>query len=225
MSLIRTQTIPCPNCGTANQVEVFYSINADRRSDLRAAVVDRTLQQVSCTNCAAVFRVDPDLNYLDLARGQWIAVHPLSSQPHWQIVLPTDLETFDEAYGTQAAAGAQEIGQELAVRVTFGWAGFREKLIAAEAGLDDQELELLKMAILREEENPLLARNAELRLVDVADGQLVMCWLDAQADTVKETLLVPMRAYETIAADSIGWAALRAEIRANAYVDMNRLLT
>jgi hypothetical protein len=42
---------------------------------------------------------------------------------------------------------------------------------------------------------------------------------------VLETLVVPMKAYDTIAADSEGWAPLRAEIDANPYVDMNRLIS
>jgi endogenous inhibitor of DNA gyrase (YacG/DUF329 family) len=172
MSLFRPEIVPCPNCGAPNKTDSFYSINADRRPDLRDAVLDRTLQKATCPNCQAEFRVDPDFNYLDSMRGQWIAVHPLRNQQFWADILPPDQAAFDRSYGPEASEGAQAIGDELTVRITFGWAAFREKLVAAQAGLDDRELELLKIAILREEASPRMERTSELRLVDVVDGDL-----------------------------------------------------
>lgn len=224
MSLFRTQTITCPSCGTSKSADIFYSVNADRRPDLRAAILDRNFQVETCGNCGATFRIDPDFNYLDSGRGQWISVHPLANLGQWEELLPSDQATFEKSYGPDASDGGREIGRSLAVRVTFGWAAFREKLVALDAGLDDRELELLKIAILRRMDDAPLSQTVELRLVDVVDGDLVLCWLDAAADSVVETLVTPMRAYETIAADGEGWATLRQEVGANPFVDMQRLM-
>jgi hypothetical protein len=224
MSLFHAQTIACPACGTAKTADVFYSVNADRRPDLREAVIDRSFQAQLCDSCGAAFRIDPEFNYLDLARGQWIAVHPVGSLGQWEEIQAADHATFDKSYGPGASAGAREIGAGLQVRITFGWAAFREKLVAAEAGLDDVELELLKVAILRTQAKAPLSQAVELRLVDVVDGQLVLCWLDTAADTVVETMLVPAAAYDAIAADAEGWAALRREMAEGPFVDMQRLM-
>ena len=225
MSLFNTETVTCPACGTQKSADVFYSINADRRPDLRAAVIARTFQVETCGKCAEEFRIDPEFNYLDTDRGQWIAVHPLTAAGHWETIVAENQAAFDKSYGPGASEGGRDIGAGLTVRVVFGWAAFREKLATAEAGLDDVELELLKIAILRRQDNAPLSDTVELRLVDAAAGDLILCWLDAVADEVVETMLVPKKAYDDIAADGTGWAALRADLVANAYVDMQRLMT
>ena len=224
MSMLETQNIACPSCGSLNKVEVFHSINADRRPDLRDAALARNLQQQTCSHCQMQFRIDPEFNYLDMGRGQWLAVHPLETLGNWQAVVAADSAVFDKSYGAGAPASAREIGESLRVRVAFGWAAFREKLVTAEAGLDDVELELLKMAILRSQDDMPLSDSVELRLVDVVDGQLVLCWLEAAQDEVVQTMLVPMQAYEEIAADTGGWAALRQSISEGPYVDMQRMM-
>jgi hypothetical protein len=66
MSLLQTQTIACPARGTRREADVFYSINADRRPDLRAGAIDGSCQRPVCECCLAAFRVDPDFNYLDM---------------------------------------------------------------------------------------------------------------------------------------------------------------
>ena len=224
MSLLETQNIACPSCASMNKVDVFHSINADRRPDLRDAALARSLQQQTCPHCQTQFRIDPEFNYLDMGRGQWLAVHPLENLGNWEAVVAADSAVFDKSYGAGASASAREIGESLRVRVAFGWAAFREKLVTAEAGLDDVELELLKIAILRSQDDMPLSESVELRLVDVVDGKLVMCWLEAAQDEVVQTILVPMEAYDEIAADTGGWAALRQSLSGGPYVDMQRMM-
>ena len=40
MSLFESAKSPCPKCGTPHAFEVVASVNADRRPDLRAAILD-----------------------------------------------------------------------------------------------------------------------------------------------------------------------------------------
>ena len=44
MSLFNPAAAQCPNCGTAQDVQLVGSINADRRPDLRQQILDRTFQ-------------------------------------------------------------------------------------------------------------------------------------------------------------------------------------
>jgi hypothetical protein len=224
MSVFDTQTIHCPSCGTAITTDLFYSVNADRRQDLRAAVIDGSFQRLTCGNCHTVFRIDPAFNYLDLGRGQWIAVHPFGRLGDWESVEAEDRASFDKAYGPEASGGAREIGAGLTVRIVFGWPAFREKLVAAESGLDDRELELLKLAILRTRDGSPLSETVELRFVErVADG-LVLAWVDATTDIAAETLLVPQPAYDDIAGNVDDWGALREELGQGLFVDMQRFM-
>lgn len=224
MSLFRSETVKCPACGADHTADIFFSVNADRRADLRDATIDRSFQVETCARCGESFRIDPDLNYLDMGRGQWISVHPLLQLGRWEELLPVDQAAFDHSYGSGATEGGREIGEELTVRVVFGWAGFREKLVASDAGLDDVELELLKIALIRHQDDAPLSDAVELRLVDVVDGDLVLAWLDGAKDEVVETLIVPMSAYANVAGDTEGWAELRKELTATPFVDMQRLM-
>jgi len=224
MSMFETQTIHCPACGTAIEADLFYSVNADRRPDLRAGVIDGSFQRQTCANCQAVFRIDPAFNYLDLGRGQWIAVHPFGRLGDWESVEAEDRASFDKAYGPAASAGAREIGAGLTVRIVFGWPAFREKLVAAESSLDDRELELLKLAILRSRDGAPLSETVELRFVERAPDGLVLAWVDATTDVAAETLLVPQRAYDDIAGNVDDWGALREELGQGLFVDMQRFM-
>jgi hypothetical protein len=202
-------------------VEVLESINADRRPDLRDAILDGTLQVVSCGRCDARFRVAPALNYMDSERGQWISAQPLSQIGAWPENEAAAVAVFATAYGEDAPPPAREIGAGLVVRLTFGWAAFREKLVAREAGLDDRILEELKMSITQG--GGPLRRYVELRLDAVEGTDLVMVWLDARTETPLETLVVPRKLYDTIAADPAAWATVTANLGNGPFLDMQRL--
>ena len=110
------------------------------------------------------------------------------------------------------------------MRIVFGWPAFREKLVAAESGLDDRELELLKLAILRSRDGSPLSETVELRFVERAPDGLVMAWVDATTDVAAETLLVPQQAYDDIAGNVDDWGALREELGQGLFVDMQRFM-
>ena len=148
MSVFEDTKVKCPSCGTEVDFKAVHSVNVDRRPDLRAAILDESFQRQECPSCHHNFRLAPDLNYLDVGRGQWFAAHPLADIARWPEIEQRDREAFDRATAPSAAA-AREIGAGLHPRITFGWAGLREKILAAELGLDDVILECAKIAILR----------------------------------------------------------------------------
>ena len=224
MSVFRDTTLKCPSCGTDVAFNAVYSVNIDRRADLREAVLNESFQRQECPNCKHNFRLAPDLNYLDVGRGQWFAAHPIDDLGRWQEIEQHDREMFDRAYGAGAAPPAREIGAGLRPRITFGWAGLREKILAAELGLDDVVLECAKIAILRSLEGAPMRDDTEMRLVDQAGGMLVFAWIGLATEEVVETVQVPRDLCDEIAAAPEAWADLRAQLSAGLYVDMNRLL-
>jgi hypothetical protein len=224
MSVFEDTKVKCPSCGTEVDFKAVHSVNVDRRPDLREAILDESFQRLECPTCHHNFRLAPDLNYLDVGRGQWFAAHPLDDIARWQEIEQRDREAFDRAYGPQAAPPAREIGAGLHPRITFGWAGLREKILAAELGLDDAILECAKIAILRSLEDAPLRDDTELRLVDKVDDTLVFAWMELATEAVTESLEVPLALYDEIVAAPEPWADLRGELSAGLYVDMNRLL-
>src|SRR5450755_728569 len=120
MSIFRTVEATCPACNTPVSFELAFSIAADRRPDLREAILAGTFQQKTCPSCATVFRADPEFSYMDIGRGQYIGVWPPSKRPQWRECAEKTREVFDETLGRGATAEAREIGDGLEPRVVFG---------------------------------------------------------------------------------------------------------
>ena len=221
MSVIRNETVSCPKCQAVLDIDVLESINADRRPDLRQAIVEGKLQVETCSACAAQFRVAPSLNYIDAGRGQWISAQPLEQLGAWPEVERTALRSFQVAYGPEAPPPARAIGADLQARVSFGWSGLREKIIAREAGLDDRVLEFLKLAIVQA--GSKLSPGRELRLEAVEGDSLVMIWTDSRTEAQLEILAVPRSLYNDIAADRAAWAGVDGLMGEGPFVDLQKM--
>ena len=224
MSILENQSISCPACGHALSFQVAHSVLADRRPDLREALLTNRLQADACEKCGAWFRREPEMNYLDLGRGQWILVRPAGEVVDWPDLEAHAQGLYELGYGLLAPAAAREIGRDLTVRIAFGWPALREKVLACDAGLDDVALECLKLNLMRTLDAPPLGDTIELRL-QAADARfLTLAWLDADGERTLETLQVPRVAYEEVAASPDDYQELRAALTAGPYVDINRLL-
>lgn len=223
MSVLRDLVVACPSCDVEVSFEVVESINADRRPDLREAILARTFQHSPCEGCGTPLRVDPDLTYLHVAGRLWMLVRPAADLAHWEQMEEIAREVHGHAYGAGAPPVAQAIGQNLDARITFGWPAFREKLLAAELGIDDVALELAKMLVLRSAESVELDDAVELRLVDRSDDTLVLAWVRSDSEEPVEFVEVP----EGLVADLVedpDWADARAALTAGLFVDLHRIL-
>ena len=223
MSIFRPLALSCPACGASFPFDVVDSVNADRRPDLRQAILDGTFQRQDCPKCGKAFRVEPEMTYLDVGRKQWVLLQPAGSLPEWAELERHANSLFATAYGDKASPAAREIGRGLQVRVTFGWLALREKLYVADQGLDDVALELLKMALIRSLGDPPLDDDIELRLFEVDGDDLLLAWFRAAEESPVETARVPRARYDQIAAGE-EWKALRDELTAGPFVDVHRLL-
>lgn len=227
MSLFKTTTIACPACGKTVDFETVHSVNADRRPDLRLAILAGEFQRMTCPACSARFRLDPDFNYLDVGRRQWIVAAPVAAVAEWPAREAAARALFARAYGTDAPEIARDIGLALQPRLTFGWPALREKLLAAMHGIDDVALEGCKAVVMRAAGSVPLAADTDLRLVDVAvaDGKLVMAWLRSYDGREGDAFAVPRSECNAIAADEHGaWAAFRRGFETALFVDLNRTL-
>jgi ribosomal protein S27E len=215
MSLFRTEKIKCPACGNATEQGVVYSVNADRRPDLRDAILDGSFQRIACEKCGETFRLEPRVTYLDVGNKQWILVESAFSLKKWPALEKQARSSFEQTYGSKAPEAARSIGSALKTRVTFGWAALKEKLVAARHGLEDATLELAKLAIIRGGGGTVpLADDVELRLIDVVENSLVLAWVKPATGEVIDALRVDRALLDDIEAQAADWQTLRDELTA-----------
>lgn len=224
MSIFHPVSMNCPHCAQPLVFQASASVNADRRPDLRTAILDSSFQSEDCPHCGSSFRAEPQLNYLDVGRGQWIAAFPMDWVDRWPELEATSSEAFAQAFGAQASEAAQEIGDTLKPRVVFGWLALAEKLIAAQAGLDDATLELTKLALIRGLDDPLEV-GQQLRLVNTDDESLsfLIVGRDGSNDENSEELDVPRDLYDDVAGEPDDWKILRDKVSAGFFVDVARM--
>lgn len=222
MSVFDRIELPCPSCGASVAFDLVHSVNAVRRPDLRAAILDRSFQRQECPACGYTFRMEPEFTYLDVKRRQFIAVYPASRLGQWEALEAHARELFDQAFGP--ASDARQLGSTLAARVVFGWAGLAEKLVAAEAGIDDRTLELAKLAVMRGAGEVKVGPDREFRLLGATDELLEFGWLHSSTEDLDEAYDVPRTLLAEIEAQADQWAALRAEVAEGLFVDYRRTM-
>jgi hypothetical protein len=224
MSIFRTVEVPCPACGSAVRFELVHSVNAGRRPDLREAILNRAFQRQPCPTCRVEFRTEPEFTYTDLGRKQFFAVWPSSYLGQWAEYEERTRKTFAAAFGAEASPAARDIGQGLTTRAIFGWPGVAEKLICADAGIDDVTLELAKTALLRSMSEVSVGASAELRYIGPQEDKLLFGWIQTATEEMTDGLSVAKTLIEEIEGAPEQWQPLRDELSAGLFVDYRRLL-
>lgn len=221
MSIFRTLRSACPACGAAVPTAVVLSVNADRRPDLREAILDNSFQLLSCPGCSTEWRLEPQFHYLDQKRHTWVAAWPRGRLADWEAAVEESRQAFDEAFGSASPAGAQAIGRELGWCVTFGWPALREKVLLAGSGVDPVLVEMVKLALIRAG-GPTPLMSAELRLLALDDVELVFAWQDNDTQDVVGWRRAPRDLLGEIDGDP-DWAEMRQRIARSPFVDATRL--
>lgn len=224
MSMFRTADLPCPGCATPVRFELVYSVNADRRPDLREDILAGRFQRETCPRCATAFRVEPEFTYIDMARGQYIGAWPQAQRRQWQDCAAKTRAAFDDAMGERATPEARSMGAGLAVRAVFGWPALVEKLLARGMAIDDTTLELAKVCALRNSESTPAPGRQALRLVGERDGNLLLAWVGGATDDAPGLLNVPRALIDDIESAPDDWAGVRAMVAEADVVDFQRNL-
>jgi hypothetical protein len=223
MSIFHPARLTCSVCGTVNTVERNASVNADRRPDLRQAIIDGTFQAEVCTKCATGLRIDPHLTYLDLRHGLWIGATAPSELDNWPAIEADTRVTYDSSFGKDAPQTGRSVGEGLSPRLVFGWSALREKLICASLGLDDVVVEMVKMAVLRNVDDAPIADQTELRLMSGDEAMLNFMWINTLSEERLSALAVPRDLYDGIRDDAL-WLPMRVTYDGALFVDLNRFV-
>ena len=166
----------------------------------------------------------PEFVWFDPPRGEWILVRPNHTITSWEGLEEIAHAVFDNTFGAAASPQAQRMGQRLKKRAVFGWPALTEKVYAWSQGLDDLDLELAKLAIIRANPPEVWSDDLELRLIEVDAELLTFVYVHGDTEEVEETLVLDRSAYDDIARQE-GWEGLRAALGAGPYVDLQRLMT
>lgn len=225
MSVFHPASLTCGKCGTANGVDLATSVNADRRPDLRDAILDGSFQSLKCESCGSALRLPAHLSYVDIGRGQWILVDSFTALPNWKASEADAQAAFDLAFGADAPDAARDIGKDLRPRLVFGWPALREKLVAADLDLDDTTLELLKMSMIATVPSPPVADETELRLTGGDDATLHFAWFVSATEQDIASLDVPRDAYDDIVDEADDWEDTRSTLEGHLFIDVKRLIS
>ena len=102
MSIFRTVKLECPSCATPIAFDLVISVSADRRPDLRDAILDGSFQRMLCPICGTPVRADPEFTYMDIAHGQYVGVWPTDKRREWKAWIAKTRAVFDDALGKNA---------------------------------------------------------------------------------------------------------------------------
>jgi hypothetical protein len=224
MSIFVTAAATCPTCGTEMTLQYPASINADRRPDLRASILDGSLYTLPCRSCGEVLTFEPHVTYLDLSRRQWILAETIDAGADWRAAEASALGVYELAFGAAAPAPARSMAASLVPRLVFGWPALIEKLRCGDLGIDDVALEALKLAILRQGPARPIDPDQDLRLMAREEDDLILAWVDRENGAEAARLTVPEAAYLLIKGGGADWDALARVVAGRMFVDMGRVL-
>jgi hypothetical protein len=224
MSIFLHATATCGKCGNKVAANLAASVNAVRRPDLRAKILDGSFQAEICAKCGGPMRLPAHLTYLDIKRGNWILVQATEALENWPAEETEAHNIFEQNFGADAPPASREIGADLVPRLVFGWPALREKLICSDLSVDDTTLELLKMSVMRNVAAPPIADQTELRLVGGEGDTLKFSWITSATEEPIVGLAVPREVYDDIAGDPDDWEEVRANFTGQMFVDLKRLI-
>jgi hypothetical protein len=139
------------------QANVADSVNIDRTPRVRDQILAGEFHRVDSPDGRGRVTVEKAFFYSDFGRRQFFLVLPRWDRPKWQEASRHFREMITHIPETLAARAQRTM------RVIFGLAELREKLIASDAGWNDQLVEALKVLAIYE--HPHLSRSPRLNIV------------------------------------------------------------
>lgn len=225
MSKFEVHRVTCPDCGHAQDVDIYVSINAERMNEATDRLIDGSWERFSCESCGRPFVIDNRLLYTDLPHQRWIVRYPFAERARYRVLEDEAVQVFDIEYLQRPPEPIRRQAAEVSPRICFGRLQLAEKLLAWRHDLDDRALECLKLVLFRDYAGALLPLGpSALHLAAIADDRLVFDVVALGDDSPLERLSVPLDAYRTVACDFSRYRRAFPALFDHAYVDVRRYL-
>lgn len=193
MAIIFPYVVQC-SCGAAITANLADGVNASRTPEIRKEILEGRFHKVGCASCGRIVTAEKSFFYTDLDRSTYIQVKPRQDRH----LSKTVSHGLDNALQYVPETMAPSSGRN--VRVVFGMAELREKLLAQDLGLDDIGVEYLKVLALNE--HPFLMQRPRLRLMlDGATSDELQFVAAFDLDGQQFRLGVPLSAAREVATD------------------------
>lgn len=155
MSAFHTLELACP-CGHKFDHILARGINIERAPELRQQILDGTFHTVKCPSCGKKRTVETAFSYTDPKKKMFIQVKPRKHFFHWREASQIIQDKVERLPSKHKIAGAQ-------LRVVYGLAELREKLLCDDIKLDDRMLQLMKVILMYE--HPFLLKRPRLQFI------------------------------------------------------------
>lgn len=209
MPLNVAEALRCPACAHGFAVAAARSIGPEARP----AVLAGTFHRFTCPACRTPMLHTRPVLYLDSGRGQVVQVQPVERKENF-LKLEQQLEAAFRAVTAEAPAAWRGPASRFRVRLVFGTAALREKLVGWDAGLDDALVALLKhdLRLRRPSLGPL-------QLEQVTPAGILL------TSTGGHRVRLPHLRYERFAAERAWLAGQWPDLFRGPWVDAERLPT
>jgi len=217
MSVFQPKRLTCPHCQMEEQRTVVASLNVGRHPERRDEILAETFQRFTCGRCAREFVYEGPFSYLSFPDREFILVYPRAAERSWRTLEQETAASFTRNLIELAPPFLGIHRAAYFVRTVFGLAGLREKILCRREGIDDAELEALKLALLRRQPDLSLAAENRPRLRAVEEDTLELLF-------VPEGRLLRVPRAEILRMREPAWTQVVKELHGPAYVDLGRLL-
>lgn len=164
MSESRTLTVACPLCGHEQPFESWDCLHAEANPELKDSLLAGTLTLLMCKECGANTDVLHPLLYQDGSRHLMVWLVPGEGRP----------EPVLELFGDKAP----ELLTSYQFRLVRSLNALKEKVLIADAGLDDRVMELFKVLLRRDPATELHPRDHLLFAgLESEDGGAVLAFV------------------------------------------------
>lgn len=194
MSTQKTYNIRCPQCGHAQDVALYDSINVAQEPELKNTLFENRLNRVKCRDCGAEFRIDKPLLYHDADRN--ILIHWM---PDVGVSRDEILDEFDRGMEELRSARPEAL-EPPRVRLVFDRVELVELIFIIEAGMDEREVEYIKYTVHTQNMKRLPPEKKQL-LLNVQDSttdELLFAVRDVETMDLEDLLRYPREAYRNV---------------------------
>jgi len=194
MSISKTYSIRCPECGREQAVELYDSINVAQEPNLKNELYKNRLNRVRCIGCDTSFRIDKPLLYHDADRNILIHWMPDTVMSREEI-----LDEFDRTMEDLRGALPPDMASPR-VRLVFTRAELVELVFIIEAGMEERVVEYIKYTIYARNMDRLPPAEKQL-LLNVQDStpeELLFAVLDSKTSELEDVLRYPRKAYHNV---------------------------